>query len=75
MQVFGRVTAENGGARRAQAGNYYYYDNRQFHDVTPDVMARLESRMRSEKPKWIRDAKEAMRAERRANPHAYARGT
>jgi hypothetical protein len=59
-----------GGGR----GGDSYYDNRTFNDVTPDVMARLEARLRQEKQLWIKDALRAMQSQRSVNPHAYSPG-
>lgn len=64
----------NGGGGTAGGDTYVSNDNRVFNDVTPDVMAKIEARLRMERPKIVQETLAEMRRQRGKNPNLYAAG-
>jgi hypothetical protein len=51
-----------------------YNDNRTFNDVTPDLMSKIELRLRAERPKTAKYVMEQMKTQRARDPHFYDAG-
>lgn len=53
---------------------FNYYDNRTFNDVTPDVMAKIEARIRASIPVIKQQVIRELPKQRAANPNFYGGG-
>lgn len=59
---------------KSSGDTFHYNDNRTFNDVTPQVMAQIESRMRQERPVIIQEAMKALKKQRAVDPNTYSAG-
>jgi len=64
--------AWNGGGSARGGDTFNFTDNRTFNDVTPNVMAQLEVRLKQERPHIVAEAMKAMKKQRGSDPNAYA---
>ena len=65
---------KDGGYPGGSGGGMVYYDNRQFHDVTPDIMAKIDARIRATVPVIKQQVMRDLPKQRAMNPNFYSPG-
>jgi hypothetical protein len=69
-----RVSVTKDGGYPGGGSPVVYNDNRTFNDVTPDLMSKIELRLRAERPKTAKYVMEQMKTQRARDPHFYDAG-